>query len=186
MNGEHRGHGRAGASAACAWREARHRQPLRRVDRHAARAPCVGGRCALRHTTKTLLCGDLFSRNGAYAPTTTDDIVGPASDAEDGYSSMSLHPASGSIIRGLADLDISLSRSCTAQCSPVTAGQRSTALPATSTAASSAPRGPQLPEKQQIRSRHRERMTLMHVFADTTTTSSEPACRESAANRGVR
>lgn len=59
------------------------------------------------HTTKTLLCGDLFSRNGAYAPTTTDDIVGPASDAEDGYSSMSLHPASGSIIRGLADLDIS-------------------------------------------------------------------------------
>ncbi len=58
------------------------------------------------HETKVLLCGDLFSRNGAFAPTTTADIVGPASEAEDGFSSMSLHPASGSIIRGLADLDV--------------------------------------------------------------------------------
>ena len=57
------------------------------------------------HTTGTLLCGDLFSQNGNYAPTTTDDIVGPAVDAEDGFPSMSLHPATGSIIRGLADLD---------------------------------------------------------------------------------
>jgi flavorubredoxin len=57
-------------------------------------------------TTRTLLCGDLFGRTGAYAPLTTDDIVGPASDAEDGFAAMSLHPASGAIIRGLAELDI--------------------------------------------------------------------------------
>lgn len=57
------------------------------------------------HTTRTLLCGDLFSQNGFYPPTTTNDIVGTASTAEDGFASMSLHPASGSIIRGLADLD---------------------------------------------------------------------------------
>ena len=60
----------------------------------------------LDHSTRTLLCGDLFSRNGDYPPTTTDDIVGPASEAEDGFPSMSLHPASGSIIRDLARHDV--------------------------------------------------------------------------------
>ena len=59
------------------------------------------------HTTRLLLCGDLFSRNGRYPPTTTDDIVAPAIEAEDGFASMSLHPASGSIIRDLAERDIS-------------------------------------------------------------------------------
>ena len=57
-------------------------------------------------TTRTLLCGDLFTQTGAYGATTTDDIVGPASAAEDMYSSFSLAPASGATIRGLADLDI--------------------------------------------------------------------------------
>ena len=59
------------------------------------------------HTTRTLLCGDLFSRSGYYPPSTTDDIVAPASAAEDGFASMSLHPASASTIRRLAELDIS-------------------------------------------------------------------------------
>ena len=59
------------------------------------------------HTTRMLLCGDLFGRNGRYPPTTTDDIVAPAIEAEDGFASMSLHPASGSIIRDLAERDIS-------------------------------------------------------------------------------
>jgi flavorubredoxin len=58
------------------------------------------------HTTRTLLCGDLFSRNGHYPPTTTDDVVVPASEAEDSFASMSLHPASGTIIRSLAAHDI--------------------------------------------------------------------------------
>ncbi len=57
-------------------------------------------------TTKTLLCGDLFTRTGAFGATTTDDIVGPASAAEDMYSSYSLSPVSGATIRGLADLDV--------------------------------------------------------------------------------
>jgi len=57
------------------------------------------------HTTGTLLCGDLFSCYGDYAPTTTDDIVGPAIAAEDGFPSMSLHPTTGTLIRQLAGLE---------------------------------------------------------------------------------
>jgi flavorubredoxin len=33
-------------------------------------------------TTKTLFCGDLFTRMGEYAASTSDDIVGPAVQAE--------------------------------------------------------------------------------------------------------
>ena len=57
------------------------------------------------HATGTLFCGDLFAANGDYAPTTTDDIVAPAIEAEDGFPSMSLHPASGDRIRGLTRLE---------------------------------------------------------------------------------
>jgi flavorubredoxin len=58
------------------------------------------------HTTRTLLCGDLFSQYGNYSSATTDDIVAPAIAAEDSFPSMSLHPASGSLIRSLAELDV--------------------------------------------------------------------------------
>jgi flavorubredoxin len=58
------------------------------------------------HATRTLLCGDLFGCFGDFPPTTTDDVVGPAIDAEDRFPSMSLHPATGSVIRGLAGLDV--------------------------------------------------------------------------------
>lgn len=58
------------------------------------------------HETQTLLCGDLFSCYGDFAPTTSDDIVGPAIEAEDLFPSMSLHPATGARIRGLAELDV--------------------------------------------------------------------------------
>lgn len=58
-------------------------------------------------TTKTLFCGDLFTQYGDYDASTDDDIVGPAVQAEDdGPGSLSLHPASGTTIRRLADLDI--------------------------------------------------------------------------------
>ncbi len=58
-------------------------------------------------TTKTLLCGDLFTRLGEYEPITTDDIVGPAVDAEDVLpGSLSLHPASAATVRRLAELDV--------------------------------------------------------------------------------
>jgi flavorubredoxin len=58
-------------------------------------------------TTKTLLCGDLFTRFGEFEASTTDDIVGPAVEAENMTGSSSLHPASGATIRRLAELDIS-------------------------------------------------------------------------------
>ena len=58
-------------------------------------------------TTKTLLCGDLFTRFGEFEATTTDDIVGPAVEAEDlAPGSLSLHPASAATVRRLAELDI--------------------------------------------------------------------------------
>ncbi|GAC1595455.1 MAG: hypothetical protein NVS3B21_18490 [Acidimicrobiales bacterium] len=58
-------------------------------------------------STKTLLCGDLFTRFGDYEASTSDDIVGPAVRAEDDApGSLSLHPTSAATIRTLADLDI--------------------------------------------------------------------------------
>ena len=58
-------------------------------------------------TTKTLFCGDLFTRFGDYEAATTDDIVGPAVQAEDDApGSLSLHPASASTVRRLAELEI--------------------------------------------------------------------------------
>jgi len=58
-------------------------------------------------TTRTLLCGDLFTQFGDFAATTSDDIVGPAVQAEDdGLGSLSLHPSSGAVVRQLAELDV--------------------------------------------------------------------------------
>ncbi len=58
-------------------------------------------------TTRTLFCSDLFTQMGDFAASTTDDIVGPAIAAEEDFpGSLSLHPATGSMIRRLADLDV--------------------------------------------------------------------------------
>ena len=58
-------------------------------------------------TTRTLFCGDLFTRLGEFPALSTDDIVGPAVHAEDTLpGSLSLHPTSSTTIRRLADLDI--------------------------------------------------------------------------------
>lgn len=58
-------------------------------------------------TTKTLLCGDLFTWFRHFEPTIDDDIVGPAVEAEDSApGSLSLHPLSGATIRRLSDLEI--------------------------------------------------------------------------------
>lgn len=56
--------------------------------------------------TRTLFCGDLFSGYGDPSPTTTDDILAAAIDAEDAMPSMSLHPGSGAVMRRLAALEI--------------------------------------------------------------------------------
>ena len=58
-------------------------------------------------TTKTLFCGDLFTRLGDYEASTSDDIVGPAVEAEDDApGSLSLHPSSAATILRLAELDV--------------------------------------------------------------------------------
>jgi len=59
-------------------------------------------------TTGTLLCGDLFTRWGAYDATRSDDILGPAlaSDATDDWGSWSLRPTTGDVIRRLAELPV--------------------------------------------------------------------------------
>jgi flavorubredoxin len=57
-------------------------------------------------TTKTLLCGDLFTRTGAYEPTSSDDPIGPAIAGEDMFRSSSLAPSSGATIRRLAELEV--------------------------------------------------------------------------------
>jgi flavorubredoxin len=57
-------------------------------------------------TTRTLFCGDLFTRTGAYQPASTDDIMGPAIAAEDIFHSSSLAPSSGATVRRLADLEV--------------------------------------------------------------------------------
>jgi flavorubredoxin len=56
-------------------------------------------------TTSTLCCGDLFTAVGVCAPTTEDDILGPALAAEEMFHATALTPSTGSTIRGLVDLD---------------------------------------------------------------------------------
>src|SRR5262252_314720 len=53
-------------------------------------------------STKTLLCGDLFTQLGDGAALTDGDIVGPAIAAEDMFQYSSLNPNMGATIRSLA------------------------------------------------------------------------------------
>jgi len=55
-------------------------------------------------STRTLLCGDLFSQLGAGAALTEGDIVGPAVAAEDMFKYSCLNPNMGSTIRSLSEL----------------------------------------------------------------------------------
>lgn len=55
-------------------------------------------------STKTLMCGDLFTQLGDGAPLTDRDVVGPAIAAEDLFRYSSLNPEMGSTIRGLTRL----------------------------------------------------------------------------------
>jgi flavorubredoxin len=58
-------------------------------------------------TTRTLFCGDLFTRLGEFAAQSDDDVVGPAVHAEDTMGgTLSLHPSSSATIRRLAELDV--------------------------------------------------------------------------------
>ena len=64
-------------------------------------------RVLFEESTKTLLCGDLFTHLGDGPAVTTGDIVGPAAQAEDVFGASCLTPTTGPTIRGLADLDAS-------------------------------------------------------------------------------
>ena len=55
-------------------------------------------------TTRTLLCGDLFSQVGGGAALTTDDIVEPALAAERMFHSTSLAPHTVATLQALGDL----------------------------------------------------------------------------------
>ncbi len=55
-------------------------------------------------STRTLLCGDLFTQLGDGPPITTSDIVSPAIAAEDIFRYSSLSPNMGSTLRKLAEL----------------------------------------------------------------------------------
>ncbi len=61
-------------------------------------------RVLYEETTRTLLCGDLFTRLGDGPALTDDDIVGPAVEAEDAFAATCLTPTTGATIRSLADL----------------------------------------------------------------------------------
>jgi flavorubredoxin len=61
-------------------------------------------RVLFEETTRTLLCGDLFSHTGDGPALTTDDIVGPAKKAEELFHATCLTPTTGAAIRKLADL----------------------------------------------------------------------------------
>lgn len=61
-------------------------------------------RVLYEETTGTLLCGDLFSHLGNGGALTTDDVVGPAIEAEAMFHSTCLAPHTGDAIRGLGDL----------------------------------------------------------------------------------
>jgi flavorubredoxin len=56
-------------------------------------------------STRTLLCGDLFTQLGDGPALTEGDIVGPAVAAEDVFKYSSLAPAMGSTLRSLAKLE---------------------------------------------------------------------------------
>ena len=55
-------------------------------------------------TAGTLFCGDLFSHLGPTAALTTDDVVGPAVEAERIFHPSTLAPQTEGILRGLGDL----------------------------------------------------------------------------------
>jgi flavorubredoxin len=57
-------------------------------------------------TTRTLLCGDLFTHGGRYQASTDGDLMGPTIAAENQFHYSSLAPASGATVRRLADLDV--------------------------------------------------------------------------------
>jgi hypothetical protein len=55
-------------------------------------------------STRTLMCGDLFTQVGDGPALTEGDVVGPAIAGEDMFNYSSLNPGMGATLRGLAKL----------------------------------------------------------------------------------
>ena len=62
-------------------------------------------RVLYEETTRTLLCGDLFTRLGDGPAVIDDDVVGPAMEAERLFRYSSLTPDSAAVMRTLGDLE---------------------------------------------------------------------------------
>jgi flavorubredoxin len=62
-------------------------------------------RLVYEETTRTLLCGDLFTHLGHTAALTSSDIVGPAMEAEEVFRATSLAPDTAAVMRRLGDLE---------------------------------------------------------------------------------
>ncbi|MBK7877758.1 MAG: MBL fold metallo-hydrolase [Planctomycetes bacterium] len=65
---------------------------------------CWEARVLYDETTKTLLCGDLFTHLGNGPALTKEDIVGPAREAEAMFRSSAITPSTAPTIRALAKL----------------------------------------------------------------------------------
>jgi len=62
-------------------------------------------RVLFEETTKTLLCGDLFTQLGQGPAVTSNDVLAAAAQAEDVFGASCLTPTTAPTIRALADLD---------------------------------------------------------------------------------
>ena len=69
---------------------------------------CWEARVLFEETTRTLFCGDLFTHFGNEAALTSEDIVGPAKEAEAAFQATCLTPTTGKTIRSLAELQPSV------------------------------------------------------------------------------
>ncbi len=65
---------------------------------------CWEARVLFEETTGTLFCGDLFTHFGNESALTSNDIVGPAKQAEAAFQASCLTPTTGKTIRTLAEL----------------------------------------------------------------------------------
>ena len=66
---------------------------------------CWEARVLFEETTRTLLCGDLFTHVGKCDALTSNDIIEPAKEAEAIFKASCLTPTTGSTIRSLAELE---------------------------------------------------------------------------------
>lgn len=66
---------------------------------------CWEARVLFEETTRTLLCGDLFTHLGNGPALTSEDVVGPAQEAEAAFQSSCLTPTTGETIRSLCELE---------------------------------------------------------------------------------